>query len=73
MDSPHKWPVTRKMLPFDDPIMDNDPFSIEIESQQPVTFHCQRMMQIYFYGTTSRYLNQRWLSLLAHIYVTRRR
>ena len=25
MNSPHKWPVTRKMLPFDDAIMNFDP------------------------------------------------
>ena len=25
VNSPHKWPVTRKMLPFDDVIMENNP------------------------------------------------
>ena len=24
VNSPHKWPVTRKMFPFDDVIMEND-------------------------------------------------
>ena len=24
VNSPHKWPVTRKMFPFDDVIMNND-------------------------------------------------
>ena len=27
VNSPHKWPVTRKMFPFDDVIMCNDPLS----------------------------------------------
>ena len=29
VNSPHKWPVTRKMFPFDDVIMEGDPEPVE--------------------------------------------
>ena len=34
VDSPHKWPVTRKMLPFDDVIMTTQMLGIEALSKQ---------------------------------------
>ena len=30
VNSPHKWPVTRKMFPFDDIIMDNLPSKLQM-------------------------------------------
>ena len=32
VNSPHKWPVTRKMFPFDDVIMQDGEFMIEVNS-----------------------------------------
>ena len=35
VNSPHKWPVTRKMFPFDDVIMINDDKCKDVISQTP--------------------------------------
>ena len=43
VNSPHKWPVTRKMFPFDDVIMSNlSPFSIYGWARSHVFHHWQR-------------------------------
>ena len=45
VNSPHKWPVTRKMFPFDDVIMidsGNDYSSVRLQDiTEPVLIHCQ--------------------------------
>ena len=33
VNSPHKWPVTRKMFPFDDVIMSKEHTSVNFESK----------------------------------------
>ena len=38
VNSPHKWPVTRKMFPFDDVIMNS---SVQSLDDKRVTFWCQ--------------------------------
>ena len=47
VNSPHKWPVTRKMFPFDDVIMDNVsivPFQCTCMSMSVWGWHCYKEM-----------------------------
>ena len=39
VNSPHKWPVTRKMFPFDDVIMREDPVGIIVTISVYLPFH----------------------------------
>ena len=49
VNSPHKWPVTRKMFPFDDVIMFH-----EFASQEPVPFHDLRFITYHHLLTTQK-------------------
>ena len=40
VNSPHKWPVTRKMLPFDDVIMRNQRITTYNSTQQSANIMC---------------------------------
>ena len=70
VNSPHKWPVTRKMFPFDDVIM-SDPFIICIHFFCNIIFHSYTRIEIiiktiigyeYFIGHNSSYRNANFVS-----------
>ena len=39
VNSPHKWPVTRKIFPFDDVIMVEAPYNMELNEQSTYKKH----------------------------------
>ena len=47
VNSPHKWPVTRKMLPFDDVIMNHQ---IVTKDTRFHTFHVLLMFPLFYIG-----------------------
>ena len=71
VNSPHKWPVTRKMFPFDDVIMmywlstrtNHHKFLVWMNRFHEREFHVNIMNSTWYvdFGARSRYLRQGWI------------
>ena len=68
VNSPHKGPVTRKMLPFDDVIMDIQQtiISLEILSHQSLN-----LVNIHFSKTSFEYPRRQWVQVILTLEVPR--
>ena len=65
VNSPHKWPVTRKMFPFDDVIMyDSRPFGHEATIQAPGSIFCLRLCSANHRTGYFSNLPRDWLSIV---------
>ena len=65
MNSPHKWPVTRKRFPFDDVIMIIFRWSLSHRVHHTIKRHCMKLWHAAD-QVTCRWLNQWWLGSLTH-------
>ena len=63
VNSPHKWPVTRKMFPFDDVIMSNINTSM-IKSAHDTESYTKMHIYTYTYIHIHRYIRPRILVLI---------
>ena len=65
---PHKWPVTRKMFPFDDVIMcvGNSPVPGEFPSQRPVTRGFDVLFDLHMNKRLSKQSRRWWFETPLH-------
>ena len=64
VNSPNKWPVTRKMFPFDDVIMNDFPHSVTKPLPRPILNYCQgdfdEQHKVKIWSEWKNPFNQKW-------------